>query len=151
MPTAEPPFRSPTLRRYVVTTTLRTATQRIATMKQRPVGVTLVAIIAWLSGLLQIIGSIIVIIAGVFVTWPAILGWISLVIGAVTLAVGVGLWRGNPTARTIATIVFIINIVFEILGMFNGESLWSAIAGSALSIIGLILLYTRSAREYFGS
>jgi len=120
-------------------------------MKQRPVGVTLVAIIAWLSGLLQIIGSIIVIIAGVFVTWPAILGWISLVIGAVTLAVGVGLWRGNPTARTIATIVFIINIVFEILGMFNGESLWSAIAGSALSIIGLILLYTRSAREYFGS
>ena len=120
-------------------------------MKQRPVGVTLVAIIAWLSGLLQIIGSIIVIIAGVFVTWPAILGWISRVIGAVTLAVGVGLWRGNPTARTIATIVFIINIVFEVLGMFNGESLWSAIAGSALSIIGLILLYTRSAREYFGS
>ncbi|NLP84332.1 hypothetical protein HF576_10755 [Microbacterium sp. CFH 90308] len=120
-------------------------------MKQRPLGVTLVAIIAWLSGFLQIIGSIIVIIAGVFVTWPAILGWISLVIGAVTLAVGVGLWRGNPTARTIATIVFVINIVLEVLGMFNGESLWSAIAGSALSIIGLILLYTRSAREYFGS
>ena len=120
-------------------------------MPQRPLGVTLVAIIAWVSGLLQIIGSIIVIIAGAVVTWPAIIGWISLVIGAVTLAVGVGLWRGNPTARTIATIVFIINIVFEVLGMFNGESLWSAIAGSILSIIGLILLYTRSAREYFGS
>ena len=120
-------------------------------MTNRPLGVTLVAIIAWLSGLLQIIGSIIVIIAGVFITWPAILGWISLVIGAVTLAVGVGLWRGNQTARTIATIVFVINIVFEVLGMFNGESLWSAIAGSALSIIGLILLYTRAARQYFGS
>jgi len=39
----------------------------------------------------------------------------------------------------------------EVLGMFNGESLWSAILGSALSIIGLILLYTRQAREYFGS
>ncbi len=120
-------------------------------MAQRPLGVTLVAIIAWLSGLLQIIGSIVVVIAGVFVTWPAIVGWISLVIGIVTLAVGVGLWRGNPTARTIATIVFILNIVLEVLGMFSGESLWSAITGSALSIIGLILLYTRAARAYFGS
>lgn len=120
-------------------------------MAQRPLGVTLVAIIAWLSGFLQVIGSIFVIIAGVFVTWPAILGWISLVIGVITLIVGVGLWRGNPTARTIATIVFVINIVLEVVGMFNGESLWSAIAGSALSIIGLILLYTRAARQYFGS
>lgn len=120
-------------------------------MTQRPLGVTLVAIIAWLSGFLQIVGSIIVVVAGVFVTWPAIVGWISLVIGVVTLVVGVGLWRGSPTARTIATIVFVVNIVLEVLGMFSGEGLWSAIAGSALSIIGLILLYTRAARAYFGS
>ena len=120
-------------------------------MTQRPLGVTLVAIIAWISGFLQIIGSIFVIIAGLFITWPAIVGWISLIIGAVTLAVGVGLWRGNSTARTIAAIVFVINIALEVLGMFNGESLWSAIGGSILSIIGLILLYTRSARRYFGS
>ncbi|WP_127819312.1 hypothetical protein [Microbacterium sp. CPCC 204701] len=120
-------------------------------MAQRPLGVTLVAIIAWLSGFLQIVGSIFVILAGVFVTWPAIVGWISLVIGIVTLIVGVGLWRGSPTARTIATIVFVVNIVFEVVGMFNGESLWSAITGSALSIIGLVLLYTRAARQYFGS
>lgn len=120
-------------------------------MAQRPLGVTLVAIIAWLTGFLQVLGSVIVIITAQFVTWPAVVGWISLVIGAVTLAVGIGLWRGNPTARTIATIVFVINIVFEVIGMFNGESLWSAILGSALSIIGLILLYTRQAREYFGS
>lgn len=120
-------------------------------MAQRPLGVTLVAIVAWLTGFLQVIGSVIVIITTHFVTWPAVVGWISLVIGAVTLAVGIGLWRGNPTARTIATIAFVINIVFEVIGMFTGESLWSAILGSALSIIGLILLYTRHAREYFGS
>ena len=120
-------------------------------MTQRPLGVTLVAIIAWISGFLQIVGSIFVIIAGVFITPPALIGWLSLVIGIVTLIVGVGLWRGNPTARTVAAIVFIANIVLEVLGMFSGESLWSAISGSILSIIGLILLYTRSAREYFGS
>ncbi|GAA5093630.1 hypothetical protein GCM10025760_24060 [Microbacterium yannicii] len=120
-------------------------------MAQRPLGVTLVAIIAWLSGFLQIIGSIFVIIAGVFLTPAAIVGWLSLVIGIITLMVGVGLWRGNPTARTVAAIVFIANIVLELLGIFTGETLWSAIGGSILSIIGLILLYTRSARQYFGS
>ena len=120
-------------------------------MAQRPLGVTLVAIIAWLSGFLQIIGSILVIIAGVFITPAAIVGWLSLVIGVITLIVGVGLWRGNPTARTVAAIVFIANIVLELLGIFTGETLWSAISGSILSIIGLILLYTRSARQYFGS
>ncbi len=120
-------------------------------MTRRPLGVTLVAIIAWLSGLLQTVGSLIVILAGAVVTGHAIIGWISLIIGAVVLAVGVGLWRGNPTARTIATIVFVINIALEVLGMFNGETLWSALLGSALSIIGLILLYTPRAREYFGS
>ncbi|MCP2638099.1 hypothetical protein K0817_016220 [Microbacterium sp. HD4P20] len=120
-------------------------------MAQRPVGVTIVAIIAWLSGLIQIIASIFVIIAGLVITPVALIAWFSLAIGIITLIVGVGLWKGNSTARTVATIVFIINIVLEVLGMFNGESLWSAISGSILSIIGLILLYTRSAREYFGS
>lgn len=117
----------------------------------RPVGVTLLAIIAWVSGFIQITGSIIVIIAGVLVSPLAILGWISLVIGIITLAVGVGLWQGNPTARTVAAIVFTITIAVEVLGMFWGESLWSALSGSILSIIGLILLYTRAAREWFGS
>lgn len=120
-------------------------------MTNRPLGVTLVAIIAWLSGFFQIIGSIFAIIAGLFITWPAILGWLSLIVGIVTLAVGVGLWRGNPTARTIAAIVFTVTIVLEALGLFAGESFWSVLGGAALSIIGLALLYTRDARAYFGS
>jgi len=119
-------------------------------MTQRPLGVTLVAIIAWISGFLQILGSIFVIVAGLFVTWPAIVGWISLIIGAITLGVGVGLWRGNPTARTIALIVFLVTIVLQVLGLFSGASLWSVISGSLLSLIGLILLSTRDARSYFG-
>jgi len=120
-------------------------------MTNRPLGVTIVAIIAWLSGFFQIIGSIFGIIGGLFITWPAILAWISLLIGIITLVVGVGLWRGNPTARTIAAIVFVVTIVLELLSVFAGESLWSAIWGALLPIIGLILLYTRQARAYFGS
>jgi phage-related minor tail protein len=120
-------------------------------MTNRPLGVTLVAIIAWVSGLFQIIASIVVIFAGLFITWPAIVGWFSLVVGIVTLLVGVGLWRGNPTARTIAAIVFTVTIILEVISIFAGDNVWSAIGGMILPAIGLILLYTRSAREYFGS
>ncbi|MEZ3159200.1 hypothetical protein AB1K54_01495 [Microbacterium sp. BWT-B31] len=117
----------------------------------RPLGVTILSIITWLSGFFQIVGGIIVIIGGAFITPLAILGWISMAIGLITLFVGVGLWQGNPTARTIAAIVFTITIALEVLGMLWGESLWSALSGSFLSIIGLILLYTRAARAWFGS
>lgn len=120
-------------------------------MTNRPLGVTLVAIIAWVSGLFQIIASIVVIFAGLFITWLAIVGWFSLVVGIVTLLVGVGLWRGNPTARTIAAIVFTVTIILEVISIFAGDSVWSAIGGMILPAIGLILLYTRSARAYFGS
>lgn len=120
-------------------------------MNNRPVGVTIVAIIAWLAGLLQIIGSIIMIIGGVFVTWTALVGWFSLVIGIITMMVGVGLWRGNSTARTIAAVVFVINIALAVFSLFGGESLWSAIASGGLSVIGLIMLYTKAASAYFVS
>lgn len=120
-------------------------------MQSRPVGVTIVAIIAWLSGVLQIIGSIFAIIGGLLITWPAVLGWIGLVIGLITLWVGIGLWRGNPNARTIAAIVFTINVAFAILSLFGGESIWSAISSGGLSAIGLAMLYTSAASRYFGS
>ena len=120
-------------------------------MPNRPLGVTLVAIIAWLSGFFQIIGSIFAIVVNLFITWPAILGWISLIVGIVTLTVGVGLWRGRPTARTIAAIVFMVTIILEAVGLFSGESFWTVLGGAILPIIGLILLYTRDARAYFGS
>ncbi|GAA1953948.1 hypothetical protein [Microbacterium aquimaris] len=115
----------------------------------RPLGVTLVAIVAWLIGFFQIIGAIFGILGGLLITPSALLAWISLAVGIITLLVGVGLWRGNNTARTVATIVFVINIALEIIGIFNGEGLFAAIFGSVLPVIGLLLLYTDSASRYF--
>ena len=119
-------------------------------MGNRPLGVTLVAIVAWLSGFLQALGAIFAILGGLLVTWHAIVGWFSLLVGIITLAVGVGLWRGNPTARTIATIVFVINIVVAVLSIFGEGTLWSAFSSAFLSIVGLVLLSTQNARRYFG-
>lgn len=120
-------------------------------MPNRPLGVTLVSIVAWLSGFFQIIGSILQILDGLLITWYAILGWIALVIGIVALAVGVGLWRGSVTARTIATIVFVLTIAIGIISIFGDGTLWGAIVGGILPLIGLGMLHTSSANRYFAS
>ena len=120
-------------------------------MTNRPLGVTIVSIIAWLSGAFQIIWSIFQILGGFLITWQAILGWIGLVIGLITLGVGVGLWRGSSTARTIAAIVFALTIALEIISIFGDGNIFGAIIGSVLPLIGLGLLYTGSANRYFGS
>ncbi|MFH8249325.1 hypothetical protein ACH3VR_03020 [Microbacterium sp. B2969] len=120
-------------------------------MINRPLGVTIVAIIAWLSGFFQIIASIFDILGGLFITWPAIVGWISLVVGIITLAVGVGLWKGNPAARTLAALVFGLTIVLEIISILGAGTIWSALGGSILPLIGLAMLYTNSANRYFAS
>jgi phage-related minor tail protein len=120
-------------------------------MINRPLGVTLVSIVAWLSGFFQTIGAILQILGGLLITWQAILGWVALVVGIITLAVGVGLWRGSATARTIATIVFVLTIAIGVISIFGDGTLWGAIVGSILPLIGLGMLYTSSANRYFGS
>ena len=120
-------------------------------MTNRPLGVTIVSIIAWLSGAFQIIWSIFQILGGFLITWQAILGWIGLVIGLITLGVGVGLWKGNSAARTIAAIVFGLTIIIGIVSIFGDGTLWGAIVGSILPLVGLGLLYTSSANRYFES
>jgi hypothetical protein len=108
---------------------------------QRPFGVTLVAIIAWLNGLFEIIGGIF----HVF-TWAGI---VSIILGIITIAVSLGLFRGSGTARTILAIVFAVNVVFAIVAGFNGLDLWAVIGAAVLPVIGLIILYSKKANAFF--
>lgn len=117
----------------------------------RPGGVTLVSILAWISGVLQLIGGIVLLFA------PAgennavtIAAWIGIVLGILTIAVGVGLWRGSPVARVLATIVFVLNLISAVVAMFTASgSLWAALVNGLLALIGIILLWTRAASDFF--
>ncbi|MEJ1231095.1 MAG: hypothetical protein WDM88_11410 [Galbitalea sp.] len=114
----------------------------------RPGGVTLVSILAWISGVISIIGGLL----ALFVSF-ALVGWLTLILGIITVAVGVGLWRGNNLARVLATIVFVLDIANAIYTMVTAQgnsSFWSAFVGGLLALIGLIFLYTRAANKFFG-
>lgn len=115
---------------------------------ERPGGVTLIAVLTWINGAIGIVTGIIALMGG-----AGTAGWIALALGVVTLAVGIGLLRGSNVARVIATIVFVLNIVNTILvfipGVQPGANIWSALGTGLLSLIGLIMLYTSRANEFF--
>ncbi|QIG39329.1 hypothetical protein G5T42_07375 [Microbacterium sp. 4R-513] len=116
----------------------------------RPFGVTLVALIAWINGALTTIQGIFTLLnppAGD--DWA---GWVAIAIGVVTILVSFGLFGGNTAARVIVTIVFVLNLVSAVIAMFTGFGpgvVISAVISAALAVIGILLLYTRRANEFF--
>ncbi len=116
----------------------------------RPGGVTVVSILAWISGVLQVIGGALVLIAGAEVAGLAVIAWVTILLGLITIFVGIGLWRGNSLARIIATVVFVLNLVSAIIAVFsNPEAAWQPLISGLLALIGIILLWTRAASDFF--
>lgn len=111
----------------------------------RPFGVTLVAIIAWITGAIQIVGGIFSLFGG-----QVTAGVVAIIIGIITIAVSLGLFRGSNGARIVVTIVFLLNIVSSLyFAIAMNGSIWAAIGAGVLPLIGLILLYTSRANAFF--
>jgi glucose dehydrogenase len=111
---------------------------------ERPVGVTIVAVIAWIIGAIQIVGGILAIIAGG--GFPA---WIVLIVGIITIAVSLGLFRGSNTARIIMAIVFTLNLIVAVWAIVIGVDFWDQVIAGALAIVGLVFLFSKKASAFF--
>ncbi len=115
---------------------------------RRPTGVTFVAIIVLLNGVLTTIGAIIGLTGG----GDTVSSIVSLVLGILTLLVAAGLFGRSQLARVLTTIVLALSLAGAIfaLGVTAGTSAmaWPIISG-LLSLVGIALLYTRQANAYF--
>ena len=89
---------------------------------ERPVGVTIVAVIAWIIGAIQIVGAILALIAG-----AGFDAWVVLIIGILTIAVSLGLFRGSNTARIIMAIVFTLNLIVAVWAIVIGVDFWDQV------------------------
>jgi hypothetical protein len=121
---------------------------------KRPGGVTLVAVLVVISGVLQLLAGILglagVAIAGAGVL--AVLPIIAVVLGVLTILVGVSLLRGGQIARGLTTLVLAIDLAFAVFAIFQNvgtSGIWSPIVSGALALIGIILLWTRRASAFF--
>ncbi len=127
---------------------------------KRPGGVTLVAVIVWISGALQVIGGVIGLITASTTAEvngvPASAGTltatavVAIVLGVITIVVGAALLRGSQIARVLTTIVLALNLASAVyLLLAVPTSVWQGLLNGLLALLGIILLYTRSANAYF--
>lgn len=126
---------------------------------KRPFGVTIVAVLAIVSGVFDVIGGIVLLTmqsdsavvaafggAGVLVT----LAIFSLLFGVFMLLIAYGLLRGNATSRIAATVVQIFSLASSIwIGVAQPSTLATEIVSALVALALLLLLWTGEATRYF--
>lgn len=118
----------------------------------RPGGVTIVAVLAWISGAVNIIAGGLLIFAAIMAPDALWYGLVQLLLGIVTIVLSVGLLRGRPNARIVMTVVFVLNLISAVFVIFFQQAqVWSGIVSGVVVLIALVLLWTRRANEFFRS
>jgi len=125
------------------------------TVRKRPLGITLIAILLFISAVIEIIGGL----SSVIGTTPTgtlsdvLLGWFPLALGVIELVLAWGLWTLKPWAYWGTLVVEIVNILihfFGFLGLPRSHSALAVISGGIVSIIIVIyLLVDRNVRRAF--
>ena len=130
----------------------------------RPTGVTVIAILSFIGGILAILagaattllGGLIgaatdSTVGGVFGGLFAVIGIVILVVGIAYIVAGYGLWRLRPWAWLVALVLSIVSLVFTILGIVGGGGLGASQIVS-LAVAGVIIYYlnTPEIKQAFG-
>ena len=125
--------------------------------KSRPLGVTIIAILIVIAGILTLLVGIGSIAIGPLTALGLVFvaaGVVSLVIGIAYLVMGYGLWKGRGWAWTISMIVLIIGIIIKLISLpravASGSNFSEDIVSIAISAFILYYLYRPHVKAYFG-
>ncbi|MBN9194096.1 hypothetical protein [Microbacterium sp.] len=118
---------------------------------QRPGGVVLIAVLAWIGAIAQIISGILVLTR---VLSPQGVGtesaWIAIVVGVISFIVAFFLFSGSNIARILVTISFVLSLLTAIFALLaNPANFVAPILSGLVALIGIALLYTGRANEFF--
>jgi hypothetical protein len=128
--------------------------QNVSTAR-RPLGITIISILMFISAVIEIIGGLTSVIGNTptGTASDVLLGWFPLVLGVVTLILAWGLWTLKPWAYWGTLVVEILNILihfFGFLGLPKTHSALAVVSGGIISIIIVIyLLVDRHVRRAF--
>ena len=122
---------------------------------KRPLGVTITAILALISGLLGLCCPVLVFTGSAFLGgFLGTIGFIAgffLVVGPVLeLIFAYGAFKLHRWAWYLGLISTAITVTGVIINIFQGGTIWSALGGSILPIIIFIYLWTPNVRQAFG-
>ena len=135
--------------------------------QQRPMGVTILAILAFVGGILGICGGLSGIVGASFLGGLAasagasnvtalggmlvVYSIIAVAFAVADLVFGFGAWTLKPWAWMLGMVLFGLNIVFQLVAVVAG---WSTLGGVLISIViaGVIIYYllTPEVKKAFG-
>jgi uncharacterized membrane protein HdeD (DUF308 family) len=120
--------------------TIVTRVQNMESQKHRPFGVTIIAILTAIGGIVFLASGAVLLIVGI--------GIILLALGIAYFVMAYGLWTGKRWAWTITLILSVIGIIVAIASIVAGN------VGAIISIIihGVVIyyLYRPNVKAYFG-
>lgn len=117
----------------------------------RPGGVTLVVVLAWIASLLHVLSGILV-LTGVLTGASTEAAWIAIVVGVVSFAISLALFRGSRIARVLVTISLALSLLTAVFFVIAHPAVIATpIVSGIAALIGLILLYSPKANEYFAN
>lgn len=126
----------------------------------RPGGVTVVAVLTWINGLSQIVTGVLVLMkvkipgvaGGTSESFGQVMAIVWIALGIVVILVATGLLNGNRLSRILVTLSFLLSIVISVYVLVTTPSqLVSALVPIVLSVIGLMLLWSRRASAFFAA
>ena len=115
----------------------------------RPTGVTILAVLAAIGGVLGLLGGVALLGLGgiaagatgnaAFFGMGAFAGIISVAIAIASLAFAYGAWMLQPWAWSLGVVLQLVSLVWAVLLVVSGESIFSQ--GISIVIAGIILYY----------
>lgn len=130
---------------------------------KRPLGVTILAILAFIGGILAILAGVGAVAVGGIATGAAAaaaahvstvflmgMGIALLVVGVLDIVLGVGFWRLSPWAWTLGIALQILGLIIAGVYVSQGSPISGQILGIAINLAVLIYLFTPGVRKAFG-
>lgn len=116
--------------------------------RDRPIGITIIAILMIISGILFIIGGIGFTALGVLSLVFLAAGIGSILLGIASLVVAWGLLKGAGWAWIITLILTIISVIVNVAHIAGGNT--ASIIGIIINGIIIYYLYRPNVKSYFG-
>ena len=129
------------------------------TPRARPTGVTILAVLAAIGGVLGLLGGIALLGlgglaaaggSGLLASYGAIFGILAIVQGALALAFAYGAWTLQPWAWMLGIVAFGISLALSVLNVVGGGNIGSQAISIVIGIAIIYYLFTPAVKQAFG-
>jgi len=124
-------------------------------MADRPLLITIIAVLAIIVGILTIMGGLLMVAADevldgmvdLDLSWIHALGYISIVLGLLALIVGYSLWKGWTIAWYLSLIYFAVNGILSLVNIVLGS--YSDILSLVIAVVVIYYLFRPHVKSFF--